>query len=60
MRGRRLKIQASMRTPQLNLAVAHREFRDLGIQGVRRLCRKTHVVYDIKHVFRAADVDGRL
>jgi len=49
-----------MRTPQLNLAVAHREFRDLGIQGVRRLCRKTHVVYDIKHVFRAADVDGRL
>jgi hypothetical protein len=27
---------------------------------VRRLCRKNHVLYDIKHVFRAADVDGRL
>ena len=42
------------------VAVAHREFRDLGAEGVRRLCRKNHVVYDIKHVFRAAEVDGRL
>jgi UDP-N-acetyl-D-galactosamine dehydrogenase len=42
------------------LAVAHREFRDLGADGVRRLCRKNHVLYDIKHVFPAAQVDGRL
>jgi UDP-N-acetyl-D-galactosamine dehydrogenase len=42
------------------VAVAHREFRDLGADGVRRLCRKNHVVYDIKHVFSAVDVDGRL
>jgi len=42
------------------VAVAHREFRELGADGVRRLCRKNHVVYDIKHVFSAADVDGRL
>jgi len=42
------------------VAVAHREFRELGAQGVRRLCRKNHVVYDIKHVFAVADVDGRL
>ncbi len=42
------------------IAVAHREFRALGAGGVRRLCRKNHVVYDIKHVFAAADVDGRL
>jgi UDP-N-acetyl-D-glucosamine/UDP-N-acetyl-D-galactosamine dehydrogenase len=42
------------------IAVAHREFRDMGAAGVRRLCRKNHVLYDIKHVFRAADVDGRL
>jgi UDP-N-acetyl-D-glucosamine/UDP-N-acetyl-D-galactosamine dehydrogenase len=42
------------------IAVAHREFRDMGAAGVRRLCRKTHVLYDIKHVFRAAEVDGRL
>jgi UDP-N-acetyl-D-glucosamine/UDP-N-acetyl-D-galactosamine dehydrogenase len=42
------------------MAVSHREFRDLGIKGVRRLCRKNHVVYDIKHVFTARDSDGRL
>jgi UDP-N-acetyl-D-galactosamine dehydrogenase len=42
------------------VAVAHREFHDIGAAGVRRLCKKNHVVYDIKHVFRAAEVDGRL
>jgi UDP-N-acetyl-D-galactosamine dehydrogenase len=42
------------------LAVSHDEFRKLGISGVRKLCRKTHVVYDIKHVFPARDTDGRL
>ena len=42
------------------VAVAHREFREMGAEGVRRLCRKQHVLYDIKHVFRAAEVDGRL
>jgi UDP-N-acetyl-D-galactosamine dehydrogenase len=42
------------------MAVAHREFRELGVRGVRRLCRKPHVLYDIKHLFPAADTDGRL
>ncbi|HTD10987.1 MAG TPA: nucleotide sugar dehydrogenase, partial [Steroidobacteraceae bacterium] len=42
------------------LAVAHREFRALGAGGVRRLGRKNHVLYDIKHLFPAAAVDGRL
>jgi UDP-N-acetyl-D-glucosamine/UDP-N-acetyl-D-galactosamine dehydrogenase len=42
------------------VAVAHRQFGELGVGGVRRLCRKKHVVYDIKHVFPAGQVDGRL
>jgi UDP-N-acetyl-D-glucosamine/UDP-N-acetyl-D-galactosamine dehydrogenase len=42
------------------IAVAHRQFRELGAKGVRRLCRRKHVVYDIKHVFPAAAVDARL
>jgi UDP-N-acetyl-D-glucosamine/UDP-N-acetyl-D-galactosamine dehydrogenase len=42
------------------VAVAHREFREMGAEGVRRLCRKNHVLYDIKHVFRADEADGRL
>ena len=42
------------------VAVAHRQFRDLGAAAVHKLCRRNHVLYDIKHVFPAADVDGRL
>jgi len=42
------------------VAVAHRQFREMGAEGVRRLCRKKHVLYDIKHVFKANEVDGRL
>ena len=42
------------------MAVAHRQFRELGVRGVRRLCRRPHVLYDIKHLFPAADTDGRL
>ena len=42
------------------VAVGHREFKSLGAAGIRRLCRKRHVLYDIKYVFPAAEVDGRL
>jgi len=42
------------------VAVAHKQFKDLGAEGIRKLCRKNHVVYDIKHVFPASQVDGRL
>lgn len=41
-------------------AVSHDQFRKLGIRGVRRLCKPKHVVYDIKHVFKASQTDGRL
>ena len=42
------------------VAVAHREFKQLGADAVRKLCRKNHVIYDIKHVFPTAAVDGGL
>jgi len=42
------------------LAVAHKEFRDMGIDAIRGLGRKPHVLYDIKYVFDSSDVDGRL
>jgi hypothetical protein len=32
----------------------------MGVAGVRRLCKRQHVLYDIKYVFPAAEVDGRL
>jgi UDP-N-acetyl-D-galactosamine dehydrogenase len=42
------------------MAVAHQQFRDLGVDQIRRYARKQHVLYDIKHVFRRDEVDGRL
>jgi UDP-N-acetyl-D-glucosamine/UDP-N-acetyl-D-galactosamine dehydrogenase len=42
------------------VAVAHRQFGELGARGVRRLGRRHHVLYDIKHLFPAAAVDARL
>jgi UDP-N-acetyl-D-galactosamine dehydrogenase len=42
------------------VAVSHREFQKLGIDKVRKLCKPTNVIYDIKYVFPAVQVDGRL
>jgi UDP-N-acetyl-D-glucosamine/UDP-N-acetyl-D-galactosamine dehydrogenase len=42
------------------LAVAHREFKEMGVAKIRRFAKRHHVLYDIKHVFTRADVDGRL
>jgi UDP-N-acetyl-D-galactosamine dehydrogenase len=42
------------------LAVAHDEYRDLGIDAVRRLGHEGTVVYDIKGLFPRDKVDARL
>ncbi len=42
------------------MAVSHTEFKKMGIRGVRKLMKQKHVLFDIKHVFKAKDVDGRL
>lgn len=42
------------------LAVAHRQFRDLGVAGVRAFAKANAVIYDVKYVLPADAVDGRL
>jgi UDP-N-acetyl-D-galactosamine dehydrogenase len=42
------------------VAVAHQQFRDMGIKAIRRFARPRHVLYDVKYVFKASEVDGRL
>ena len=44
----------------LVMGVAHQEFRKMGIAKIREFAKKDHVLYDIKYVFRADEVDGRL
>jgi UDP-N-acetyl-D-glucosamine/UDP-N-acetyl-D-galactosamine dehydrogenase len=42
------------------LAVAHRQFRELGAAGLRALGKHCHVLYDLKYVLPVADSDIRL
>ena len=42
------------------LAVAHRQFRELGSKGIRAFGKPRCVLYDVKHVLPAGAVDGRL
>jgi UDP-N-acetyl-D-galactosamine dehydrogenase len=44
----------------LVLAVAHRQFVDLGVDGVRALGKPGAVLYDVKYLFAPAQTDGRL
>ena len=42
------------------LAVAHNEFIELGVNEIRSFGKPEHVLYDIKYILSADDVDGRL
>ncbi|MDZ7852009.1 MAG: Vi polysaccharide biosynthesis UDP-N-acetylglucosamine C-6 dehydrogenase TviB [Halomonas sp.] len=42
------------------LAVAHREFRELGVEGIRGWGKPKHVLYDLKYVLPKESVDLRL
>ncbi len=44
----------------LVVAVAHDQFKTLGIEGLRRLANERAIIYDIKGMFPKQQVDGRL
>ena len=42
------------------LAVAHDEFKNMGILALKKLAKANHVIYDIKYILPKTDVEGRL
>ena len=42
------------------MAVSHNEFKKLTIKQVQDYGKKNHIIYDIKYLFNADEVDGRL
>ena len=42
------------------IAVAHHQFKSMGITAIRALGKKNHVLYDIKYILPVEKVDGRL
>jgi UDP-N-acetyl-D-galactosamine dehydrogenase len=42
------------------LAVAHKDFTEMGSEKIRSLCKENGVLFDVKHVLPVTDVDARL
>lgn len=42
------------------IAVAHRQFLEMGIDKIKQLGKNNHIVYDVKSLFDKTKVDGRL
>lgn len=42
------------------LAVAHRKFKKMGIKFILNLCKKNHVIYDLKYLFSKNQSNLRL
>lgn len=42
------------------ITVSHNEFAELGGKGIRALCKDNSVIFDVKYLLDAEDVDGRL
>ena len=42
------------------IAVAHEKFKSMGIKFISNLCKKDHVIYDLKYLFPKDQVDLRL
>ncbi len=42
------------------IAVAHKKFKKMGINSIKDLCKKNHVIYDLKYLFKKSDINIRL
>ncbi len=42
------------------LAVGHKQFIEMGVKNIRSYGKKSHLLYDIKYIFSANEVDARL
>ena len=42
------------------IAVAHEKFKKMGINKIKNLCKKNHVIYDLKYLFKKSETNIRL
>ena len=42
------------------VAVAHEKFKEMGINNIKNLCKKNHVIYDLKYLFKKNETNIRL
>ena len=58
--GNFVETPSARRYDAIILAVAHDEFRDLGIEQIRCLGKENHVLFDVMNIFENHLVDGSL
>ena len=39
------------------ISVAHDKFKNMGIQAILKMCKKNHIIYDLKNIFNSKKVD---
>ncbi|MDC1318129.1 Vi polysaccharide biosynthesis UDP-N-acetylglucosamine C-6 dehydrogenase TviB [Candidatus Thioglobus sp.] len=42
------------------LVVAHDAIKELSLEKIKSFCKENHVIYDVKYILKAEEVDGRL
>jgi len=42
------------------IAVAHNEFKTIGLNKIKNLCKKNHVIFDLKNLYNSNQVDLKL
>ncbi len=57
---RPIRKPAKGRYDAIVVGVGHDQFKEMGVQAIRGFAKRPHVLYDIKYVFDAKEVDGRL
>lgn len=58
-----LEVQSSISQSDYDsviVAVAHKEFTDMGISAIKASCKESHIIYDLKYVLPENEVDLRL
>ena len=55
-----LRNRSSGQYDAIVLAVAHRQFAEMGMKNIRALGKPDHVLYDVKYLLPAGQADARL
>ena len=42
------------------IAVAHKKFKEMGLKAITNLCKKNHIIYDLKYLFKKSQTNIRL
>ena len=55
-----LKEPVSGKYDVIVIAVAHDEFKALSLEKIKSFGKENHVLYDVKYLLKAHEVDGRI